>query len=206
MEKIIYGLSLKPTAARPMGYLRFSLFFLAFLIARIPLWFIILCAFLINNTIGITYTVFISFAVILCRIFIESEIAGGKNSFKYFFLLHLLRGVGAFLFYFIIFSIIIYIAAPHNDVIGKISMAAVILLLYMFMYSDNKNTYYNGYYVPFKISIVITFLWFYLASIPDSLLMNIIIICMIYILEFYNLLYNKPLGILPNRQTIHKVI
>ena len=71
MEKILNTFTLKNIAARPMGYVRFGLFFLTFLIARIPLWFIIICAFLLNGTIGITYTLFISFAVIICRIFID---------------------------------------------------------------------------------------------------------------------------------------
>ena len=67
MEKLLHTFTLKKITARPMGYVRFGLFFLTFLIARIPLWFIIVCAFLLNGTIGITYTLFLSFAVIMCN-------------------------------------------------------------------------------------------------------------------------------------------
>ncbi len=84
MEKLLQTFTLKKTVAKPLGYVRFGLFFLTFLIARIPLWFVIICAFLLNGTIGITYTVFLSFAVIICRIFIDSEIAGGSRSFLFF--------------------------------------------------------------------------------------------------------------------------
>lgn len=202
MEKLLSIFTLKHTVARPMGYIRFGIFFLTFLIARIPLWFIILCSFLLNGSIGITYTVFISFAVIICRIFIDAEIAGGSRSFLFFSGLYVLRGIGTLLFYFAVFGIIIYIIAPHSDIFGKISMAFVIILLYYFMHSKSANTYWHGYYMPFKLSIIVCFLWLYLAFIPDNLYMNIFIIFLIYVLEFYNLLYNKPLGILPNRDTI----
>lgn len=206
MNKFLNIILLNQTVARPMGYIRFGLFFLSFLIARIPLWFIIICAFLLNGTIGVTYTVFLSFAVIICRIFVDSEIAGGSRSFLFFSGLHLLRGLGALLFYFIIFGIIIYIIAPHSDIIGKISMFFVIMLLYYFIFSSNPNTYWNGYYMPFKLSFIVSLLWLYLAFIPDNIYINILVVLLIYIIEFYNLLYNKPLGILPNRQTINNLI
>lgn len=206
MEKLIQAFNLKHIAARPMGHVRFGLFFLTFLIARIPLWFIIICAFLLNGTIGITYALFISFAVIMCRIFIDSEIAGGSRSFQFFLGIHLLRGVGALLFYFILFGIIIYIIAPHSDTAGKISMLFAVILLYFFMQNSNANTYWNGYYMPFKLSIIVCCLWLYLAFIPDSLFMNILVILLIYALEFYNLVHNKPLGLLPNRQTMNNLI
>jgi|GEM_PF-2692746 len=206
MEKLLHTFTLKNITARPMGYVRFGLFFLTFLIARIPLWFIIVCAFLLNGTIGITYTLFLSFAVIMCRIFVDSEIAGGSRSFQFFLGMHLLRGVGALLFYFILFGIIIYIIAPHSDIIGKISMIFVIILLYYFMFSGNAKAYWNGYYMPFKLSVVVCFLWLYLAFIPDNLFMNILIVLLIYTLEFYNLLCNKPLGMLPNRNTINNLL
>lgn len=205
MEKKIKTFTLKNVAARPMGYVRFGLFFLTFLIARIPLWFIIICAFLLNGSIGITYTVFLSFAVIICRIFVDSEIAGGSRSFQFFLGIHLLRGLGILLFYFIVFGIIIYIIAPHNDITGKMSMFFVIILLYYFMFSNNANTYWTGYYMPFKSAVAVCFLWLYLALIPDSLFMNILIVLLIYSLEFYNLLFNKPLGMLPNRRTINNL-
>lgn len=206
MEKLIQTFTFKNVTARPMGYVRFGLFFLTFLIARIPLWFIIICAFLLNGTIGITYTVFLSFAVIICRIFIDSEIAGGSRSFIFFLGIYFLRGAGALLFYFAVFGIIIYIIAPHSDIIGKISMLFVIILLYYFMFSSKSKTYWNGYYMPFKLSVIVCFLWLYLAFIPDNLFMNILAVLLIYTLEFYNLLCNKPLGMLPNRNTIHNLI
>ena len=202
MEKILKTFTLKKITARPMGYVRFGLFFLTFLIARIPLWFIIICAFLLNGTIGITYTLFISFAVIICRIFIDSEIAGGSRSFLFFLGIHILKWVGAILFYIIVFGIIIYIIAPHSDIIGKISMFFVIILLYYFMSSSNAKTYWNGYYMPFKLAFIVCLLWLYLAFIPDSIFMNILVVLLIYILEFYNLLCNEPLGMLPNRQSM----
>ena len=206
MEKLLQTFTLKKTVAKPLGYVRFGLFFLTFLIARIPLWFAIICAFLLNGTIGITYTVFLSFAVIICRIFIDSEIAGGSRSFLFFLGMYLLRGLGALLFYFTVFGIIIYIIAPHSDTVGKISMFFVIILLYYFMSGNRIKAYWNGYYIPFKISLIVSFLWLYLAFIPDNLFMNAMVVLLIYILEFYNLLYNKPLGMLPNRYTINSLI
>ncbi len=206
MNKFLNIILLNQTVARPMGYIRFGLFFLSFLIARIPLWFIIICAFLLNGTIGMTYALFISFAVIVCRIFIDSEIAGGSRSFQFFLGIHLLRGVGALLFYFILFGIIIYIIAPHSDTAGKISMLFAVILLYFFMQNSNANTYWNGYYMPFKLSFIVSLLWLYLVFIPDNIYINILVVLLIYIIEFYNLLYNKPLGILPNRQTINNLI
>lgn len=206
MEKLLQTFTLKKTVAKPLGYVRFGLFFLTFLIARIPLWFVIICAFLLNGTIGITYTVFLSFAVIICRIFIDSEIAGGSRSFLFFLGMYLLMGLGALLFYFTVFGIIIYIIAPHSDTVGKISMFFVIILLYYFMSGNRIKAYWNGYYIPFKISLIVSFLWLYLAFIPDNLFMNAMVVLLIYILEFYNLLYNKPLGMLPNRYTINSLI
>ena len=206
MEKLLQTFTLKKTVAKPLGYVRFGLFFLTFLIARIPLWFVIICSFLLNGTIGITYTVFLSFAVIICRIFIDSEIAGGSRSFLFFLVMYLLRGLGALLFYFTVFGIIIYIIAPHSDTVGKISMFFVIILLYYFMSGNRIKAYWNGYYIPFKSSLIVSFLWLYLAFIPDNLFMNAMVVLLIYILEFYNLLYNKPLGMLPNRYTINSLI
>lgn len=203
MERLSDIFTLKYKVARPMGYVRFALFFLTFLIARIPLWFIVIGAFLFNRSIDITYTLFISLAVIVCRIFIDSEIAGGSRSFLYFSGIHILRGMGALLFYFAVFGVSVYIIMPQSDIIGKVSMLFVIILLYYFMYGGDKNTYWHGYYVPFKISLIVSLLWLYLAFFPDKLYMNVIVVILIYLLEFYNLLFESPLGMLPNRQTIN---
>ncbi len=60
--------------------------------------------------------------------------------------------------------------------------------------------------MPFKLAVAVCFLWLYLAFIPDNLFMNILVVLLIYSLEYYNLLCNKPLDMLPNRHTIHNLV
>lgn len=202
MRKILDTLTLKHQVARPMGYIRYAVFILSFLIARLPLWFVV-TAYFLNSKITVTYTLFILFAIVVCRVFIESEISGGKNSFLFFLGIHILKGASAILLYFSIFGIIFYIFSLHNDNYGKISMILVIMLIYFLIHENNKHKYWFGYYISKKMTIVICLLWFSIIFLGNSVFMNIITLSTIYLLEFYNLICNKPLSLLPNREAIY---
>ena len=152
MEKIINTISLQNVLPRPLGYIRYGVFLLSFLIARIPFWFIIFAMYLYNGIFSLYQT--------------------------------------------------IYIIMPYDDTIGKIAILLLLIISPFLLKNNNRNTYYNGYYLPTYINVSVNFLWFYIGFIPDSLIMNIAIFLLIYALEFYNLIYNRPLGLMPNQNSL----
>ena len=203
MQKLYNTLSLQNVLPRPAGFIRYWLFLLCFLISRIPLWFVAFSAVLYTFSINIIHGLFIMFAILVCRIFVESEMAGGKNAFTFFAVFRILRAAYGVILYFFILGVIIYLIYPeNNDIFGKVTVLLALLLLPVVFKSRSYIIYHNGYYVSKPLSYIITFLWFYLGFIPDTLFINITLIVLIYILEFYNLIYKKPLGILPNQTSL----
>ncbi len=202
MQKIKEAVFLQNIIPRPVGHIRYAVFLLSFLIARIPVWFIIFAAFFFNNAVTFSQGVYLIISILICRSFVESELAGGKYALSYFTAMRVGRIFTSLALYSIVFAVIIYIIAPHSDIFGKISLLISIILMPFIFSNNERNVYYKGYYTPIVIKASVTFLWFYLGFIPDGILMNILIIITIYALEFYNLRYNRPLGILPNQNSL----
>ena len=202
MEKIINTISLQNVLPRPLGYIRYGVFLLSFLIARIPFWFIIFAMYLYNGIFSLYQDIYIIISIFICRTFKGSEFAGGKNSFLFFSITRILRGVFLVFLSIFVFSAIFYIIMPYDDTIGKIAILLLLIISPFLLKNNNRNTYYNGYYLPTYINVSVNFLWFYIGFIPDSLIMNIAIFLLIYALEFYNLIYNRPLGLMPNQNSL----
>lgn len=203
MQKLYSILSLQNVLPRPLGIVRYWVFILSFLISRIPLWFVLFAGVLYIGSINIIQGLFIMAAILICRTFVEAEMAGGEKAFSFFAVLRLLRGAAVIIIYFFTVLVIIYLFHPeNNDTFGKITVFISFILL-PFLLKSRSNTYYQyGYYTERKLSLAISFLWFYLGFIPDTPMVNIILIIMIYALEFYNLIYKKPLGIMPHQSTM----
>ncbi len=208
MEKIINIIALQNVLPRPLGHIRYGIFLLSFLISRIPVWFIVFSAFLYNGVLNALQTVVISFFILICRTFIESELAGGRSAFYFFAGMRCIR----ILYYIFIIILIIFglccLLIPYgnttNYTLGTISIiAALICIVFFSGCKESKNTYLYGYKTKRVLSVILSFLWFYLGFIPDAVYINIIVITAIYSIEFYNLIYNKPLGIMPNQTSLN---
>ncbi len=203
MQKLYNILSLQNVLPRPLGLVRYWIFILSFLISRIPLWFVLFSAVLYTGSINIIQGLFIMAAILICRTFVESEMAGGEKAFSFFAILRILRGAYAVVIYFVIVGFLIYVFHPeNNDTFGKITIFLSLIIIPFLIKSKSNITYHHGYYTGRLLSCIITFLWFYLGFLPDTFMMNIIIILLIYTLEFYNLIYKKPLGIMPNQSSM----
>ena len=160
MQKLYNILSLQNVLPRPLGLVRYWIFILSFLISRIPLWFVLFAAVLYIGSLNIAQGLLIITAILICRTFVESEMAGGKNSFSFFAILRILRGVYALIIYFFIIFVFTYLLNPEN--------------------TDNFG----------KITVILS-----LAVLPFLL-----------VLEFYNLIYKKPLGNMPNQSSMQAFI
>lgn len=184
-------------AARPMGTIRFILFLSAFFISVIPFWFVLINAFLIKGFIDIYKCVVICVSIFVCKIFIESEIAGGGTAF--FAAAKILRFSGKILIAICVCILFMYILNPANkDFIGKITVMVAALII-PFLMKNNESGYWNGYRKPTLLSILTSLLWLYIAFIPDKIEVSLFIIGLIYAIESYWLYYGEPLKNLPNR-------
>lgn len=207
MQKLYNILSLQNVLPRPLGLVRYWIFILSFLISRIPLWFVLFAAVLYIGSVNIAQGLLIITAILICRTFVESEMAGGKNAFSFFAILRILRGVYALIIYFFIIFVFTYLLNPNNtDNFGKIAVILSLAVLPFLLKSNSNTIYQKGYANTGYIKYVVTFLWFYLGFLPDTLFMNIAIILLIYVLEFYNFIYKKPLGHMPNQSSMQALI
>lgn len=180
-----------------MGTIRFILFLSAFFISVIPFWFVLINAFLIKGFIDIYKCVVICVSIFVCKIFIESEIAGGGTAF--FAAAKILRLSGKILAAICVCILLLYILNPANkDFIGKITVITAALII-PFLMKNNESGYWNGYRKPTLLSILTSLLWLYIAFIPDKIEVNLFIIGLIYAMESYWLYYGEPLKNLPNR-------
>lgn len=176
--------------ARPMGILRSALFFCAFTTARIPLWFV-LVSVLINGFITPLQAIVIISAIVICRSYIESEIAGCG-----FLLFTVLRTLRFFMWVIIIigmYAILLYYALAAEPLDKALIAVALIIVIYLYNGSSYKNGYWNGYRTPVRVTVITSLLWLYLSFIPDNLFGNITVLTAIYIIEFFNLINDAPL-------------
>lgn len=202
MQKLYNILSLQNVLPRPLGHVRYWIFILSFLISRIPVWFVLFSSVLYTGSLNISQGLFIIFTVLVCRTFVESEMAGGKNAFTFFAVLRILRGMYALIIYFFIILVLIYLFNPNNsDSFGKITVLLSLTALPFLLRSNSSKSYNYCYINNGYIKYIVTFLWFYLGFLPDNIAMNIVTIILIYVLEFYNLIYKKPLGMMPNQSS-----
>ena len=178
--------------ARPLGIVRSALFFGSFLIARMPIWFVIVSSF-INGFIKSEHAAAIIIGIIICRSFLESEIAG--SGFFLFTALRICR-----FFAYIIGAVALDIAFFYLTVAAKpldVALTAFALIIAVSLYFGSKNNkkvgYWLGYKVPFFVSVITTLLWLYLSFVPDTFGGNISILCAIYVIELINLFEGAPL-------------
>lgn len=203
MQKLYTFLSLQNVVPRPLGLLRYWIFILSFLISRIPVWFVLFSSVLYTGSLNLLQGLFMICVILTCRTFVESELAGGEKTFSFFAIRRVLRGAYAVIIYFFIVFVMLYLFNPNNsDTFGKVTVLLSLIALPLIYRTKSRNVYQYGYSSTGIIKYIVTFLWFYLGFLPDTLIMSIIIITLIYVLEFYNLIYKKPLGIMPNQSSI----
>ena len=176
--------------ARPLGIIRSAFFFSAFMVSRIPLWFIIISAF-VTGCISPMQVVSIMAATVICRSYIESEIAG--NGFLLFTALRIFRFFTWVFMFVAMYGIFFYYALVAEPIDKMLIALSFIIIIYLYDGFKKKDGYWNGYKTPLRVTVITSLLWLYLAFVPDSLFGNISILVAIYIIEFVNLTDGIPL-------------
>lgn len=176
--------------ARPMGLIRWILFYTTFTVSRIPFWFIIVSSFFYQY-ISPTYGILLIILIFIFRSYIESEIAGSG-----FFIFSSLRLLRFFSFIFILIAVdlfIIYYSLFAEPIDKALISLALILMVYLFYDKEKITGYWNGYKTPYFTSLITTLLWMYMIFINDSTIGNLSILLAVYIIEFFNLINGTPI-------------
>lgn len=180
--------------SRPLGVLRFAVFIFTFTVSRIPIWFLILSAVFVNNNIELPVYITLIISVVIFRSYLESEIAGG--GLFYFFTMRILRFISALIFTAIILALYFYLLLNTSHSIEMRLAVVISVFLFWFLILRNKNKgWWRGYQTPISYKIILNILWFYILAVPDSIQMKISAVTIIYVIEFYNLIYNRPLNL-----------
>lgn len=175
-----------------MGVIRSVLFFGSFLIARVPVWFII-AASLVNGFIKPEPAAALIAGIVICRSYLESEIAG--SGFFLFTGLRIYRFFACLFGIAAVYAVFLYFALAADPL--SRALIALALIITVYLYYGGKNTkergYWTGYGTPLRVSVITSLLWLYLSFVPDTLFGNMSVLCAIYIIEFVNLFKGTPL-------------
>lgn len=166
------------------------LFYSAFFVSRIPIWFVVL-ACLYSAFISPATALYIILAILVGRAYTEAELVNGGVIFLS--AMQVLR-----IFIKIAFVISIYVAFLYFNLfaapIDQI-LIAVALMICVGIFIDTGavkkigkfSIYFRGYHLTFLGSLVTTFFWLYLTFVPDSLFGNCLMVAAIYGVEFFTL-------------------
>lgn len=175
------------------GLVKDVLFYGSFMVSVIPIWVVILSAFL-NHFISPATAFYMILVIIVCRGYMESEIIdGGVILLSSMQIVRIIIKIVLVFLVYGLFTYFVFFSDPVSQIL--IASAALIAILIFFNTESGKREsrfsfYFRGYRLYGVGSIFAVFFWLYLSFIPDSMFGNFVAIFGVYVIEFMNLFKN----------------